>query len=71
MAEKKIDVVLMKDAVEMIKEEKQISYNEGFADGYKQAIREVNKQLEQYHKADSFLEAYGWKWEEGEHGTDC
>lgn len=39
---KKIDVVLMNDAVEVIKEEKQLSYNEGFADGYKQAISEVN-----------------------------
>ena len=63
MAEKKIDVVLMSDAVEMIKEEKQLSYNDGFADGYKQAISEVNKQLEQDHKADTFLETHGWKWE--------
>ena len=42
MAVKKIDVVLMNDAVELIKEEKLLEYNKGFTDGYQQAISEVN-----------------------------
>ena len=26
-------------------------------------LNEQQKQLEEYHKADTFLEAHGWKWE--------
>ena len=35
--------VLMRDALELLKEQEAI--------------------IEQYHKADVFLEAHGWKWE--------
>ena len=26
-------------------------------------VKEQQKVIEKYHKADSFLEAHGWKWE--------
>lgn len=26
-------------------------------------LKEQKKQLDKYHKADTFLEAHGWKWE--------
>ena len=29
----------------------------------KELLKEQKKQLDKYHKADTFLETHGWKWE--------
>jgi hypothetical protein len=64
------DIDVLEVAIALLKEQREqidklleeSASNAEMAEGMKELLKEQQEIIEQYHKADGFLDVHGWKW---------